>query len=143
MFPRRDRLFDNPIFQRMERYDTQPSAGIQPVRCGLHHTLHFAQFVIYLDPDGLEAALGRMLFFPQGCGRHRAPDNLRQLQCRVDWVLLTFSDKGRTDPSGITLFPINVKNPAQFRLFIVIDDIPCGFSLTAVHPHIQRRIQAV
>ena len=143
MFPRRNRLFDNSIFQRMERNNTQSSAGIQPVRCGLHHTLHFAQFVIYLDPDGLEAALGRMLFFPQGRGRHCAPDNLCKFQCRVDWVFLTLPDKGSTDPSGITLFPVNVEDPAQLRFFITVDDIPGRLPLAAIHPHVQRCIQAV
>ena len=139
MFPRRNCLFDNPVFQGVEGDDTESPAGIQPVRCRLHHALHFAEFIVDLNADRLEAALGRMLFLPQGCRRHCASDDLRQFHCRVDRVFPALSDNFRTDPAGIAFLPVEEKNPAQLRFFIAIDDLPGGFCLAAVHPHIQRR----
>lgn len=49
----------------MERNDNQTTAGVQVVDGGLHALPDCAKLIVDGDADGLEAALGRMLLFPE------------------------------------------------------------------------------
>ena len=98
------------------------------------------QLVIDGDADGLEAALGRVLLFPQGLGRHGAADEIHQLQGRFDGLFRPFSFYGGRDQRGISFFSVFKQNPAQLLPGPGIDHVIGRQPVVPVHAHIQRRI---
>ena len=72
----------------------------------VHGLLHRRQLLVDRNADGLERALGRMLFFPPGGGRHGPPDQIGQLAGGGDGGPLPLPVDGGGDGGGIPLLPI-------------------------------------
>ena len=94
----------------MERNDNQTTAGVQVVDGGLHALPDRAKLIVDGDADGLKAALGRMLLFTQGAGRHGRADDVDQLQRCLDWVVGPHAFDGGGDLRGAALLAIFVEN---------------------------------
>ena len=81
-------ILDNPILQRLERNDPQPSAHLQMVHTGLHSILQDAQLIVYLNPDSLESPLCRMGPAPSGIGRNGRLDHMHQVIGGLNGLIL-------------------------------------------------------
>ena len=127
----------------MERDDGQPSTGIQLGNRRLHHLAHRAQFVIDGNADGLEAALGRMLLFPQSGCRHRATDHIYQLQRGFNGFCFPHAADVCRDLGSISFFAVIKQNTAQFFIRPVVDHLAGSQRIGVIHAHIQRRIHHV
>ena len=124
----------------MEGDDGETAAGLQMVDRGLHALADSAELIVDGDADGLEAALGRMLLFPEGAGRHGRADDIDELERRFDGTVGPHALDGGGDLRGVALLAVFVEDGFEFFARPVVDDLIGGQRLLAVHAHVERRV---
>jgi hypothetical protein len=131
-------LFDQPVFKGMKGNDAQSTSGPKPPGRDRQQLLDGIKFLINLNADRLKNPSGRVLIFLTALGRHRPPDDFRQIGCRGKRGVIASVYNGTSYLLGVPLFTVLAENPGQFFFSVCIDHIRCGLTAVTVHSHIQR-----
>ena len=98
------------------------------------------QLTVDGDADGLKAALGGMLLFPQRLGRHGGLDHVHQLQCGPNGGGFPRPADALGDGGGVALLTEVVEDAAQLFIGPLVHHLAGVQRRRAVHPHVQRRV---
>ena len=127
----------------MERDHRQSAARLQVLAGSVQHGRQGIQLAVDGDADGLKAALGRVLLFPEGLRRHGRFNYLHQLQGGLDGSGFPRPANAFCNSGSIALLTIFVEDPPQLLIGPAVDDLAGTQRRTAIHPHIQRRVMHV
>ena len=127
----------------MEGNDTETASWVQKFNHGINGLFQHIQFMVALNPYGLEGALGRMSARGPYPGRDGGLDNLRQLSCCLNGMFPSCPYNVLCYVLGKIVLTIIPDDPVQLHLSIGIDNVCRRGSIPLVHPHIKGRVLPV
>ena len=136
---RREKVFDDAVFQRMKRHHREPPAGLQHFFSGDQRRLQFIQLGVDQDPQRLEGARRRMNLVRLGPDHPR--DNVGQSPGRGDRLLGARIDDGAGDAARLPLLAKRIDRIGQIGFAGARHDVGGGRAAVA-HPHVERAIEA-
>ena len=134
-----DKALDDAVFQRMKADHNQPPALLQRGHGLRQHLAQLIQFPVDKDPDRLEGARGRMLFFP--FGRHSAADQIGELAGGRNLLPASLADDGPGDAPGRGFLAVLIDHIRDLFFRRAREPVRRRWPLAVVHAHIQRPVQ--
>ena len=118
----------------------QPSSRFQDF-CALHQEVfECLQFAVYFNADGLKNLAE--IFVPR-LGRCALRNGFAEFTCGSDWFGIAGAHHGSCQLAGIGDFAIPREDVYQTCFVIAVHYVVCTDLSRAVHPHIERCIEAV
>ena len=134
---------DDPILERMEGDDGQPTVGTEQLERCRQRALEGAELVVDLDPERLEHPLRRMTLAEPGRRRHRLLDRLDEVAGAGERLLGAAPDDRPRDRARVALLAVTAEDLGQPPLVRLVHDVARGALGGRIHPHVERRVGGI
>src|SRR5438067_466360 len=136
-------VLDDPVFERVEGDDREPSARAKHCERRGQRRLERAELVVDGYAQCLEDPFRGMSFAEARRRGDRSPDRVDELARALEWLVAPAADDRLRDLPRVALLPVLAKDRDKLLLGPLVDDRACVEVLRRVHAHVERRVGRV
>ena len=127
-------MFDDPVFERVKRYDRDAATGFEAANRRLEKALELSELVVDRDPQCLESA-GRRVDASLAAAFH-VLDQTTELGGRTQGILVAAFDDRTGDCPGPPFLAVVAQNSHQLLPLRPLEQVGCGGTASA-HAHVE------